>query len=308
MLHRRVNGHDMAFIALGEGAPLVCVHGSLCAWFAVRLPRMVVRAGAIVAAAPRDRAQPAALLPRALGRRRLGLHHRAACGGCDRLHRGAGRGHGRGIRAAGTSRSAWCSSGRTWCAGSCWPSLAVIWTCRWLRRARFRRRCARRRWRPQRRSQPAMSTGAWRGLSTRSTARVPGAPCRPTRSRNCVTTRTRCWVRSTSSVHRSRVPMPRRSGCRRCSWEAPTRQGRCRWCWGAGGACAGRARRDDPERQALHVRAGSHAVLRGGNGVPGGIAAKWGASVARCPPNRAYRLCSDSERLCVVIGTCHMAR
>ncbi len=30
MLHRRVNGHDMAFIALGEGAPLVCVHGSLC--------------------------------------------------------------------------------------------------------------------------------------------------------------------------------------------------------------------------------------------------------------------------------------
>src|ERR1700760_1405779 len=24
---------------------------------------------------------------------------------------------------------------------------------------------------------------------------------------------------------------------------------------------------------------------------------KWGASVARCPPNRAYRLCSDSERL-----------
>ena len=30
MLHRRVNGHDMAFIALGEGIPLVCVHGSLC--------------------------------------------------------------------------------------------------------------------------------------------------------------------------------------------------------------------------------------------------------------------------------------
>ena len=50
------------------------------------------------------------------------------------------------------------------------------------------------------------------------------------------------------------------------------------------------------------------AVLRGGDGVPGGMGAKWGASVARCPPNRAYRLCSDSERLCVVIGTCHMAR
>ena len=33
----------------------------------------------------------------------------------------------------------------------------------------------------------------------------------------------------------------------------------------------------------------------------------WGASVARCPPNRAYRLCSDSERH-VVIGTCDLAR
>jgi pimeloyl-ACP methyl ester carboxylesterase len=30
MLHRRVNGYDMAVIALGEGTPLVCVHGSLC--------------------------------------------------------------------------------------------------------------------------------------------------------------------------------------------------------------------------------------------------------------------------------------
>ena len=35
--------------------------------------------------------------------------------------------------------------------------------------------------------------------------------------------------------------------------------------------------------------------------------AEWGASVARCPPNRAYRLCSDSERL-IVIGTCVLAR
>jgi len=29
MLHRRVNGYDIAYIALGEGAPLVCVHGAL---------------------------------------------------------------------------------------------------------------------------------------------------------------------------------------------------------------------------------------------------------------------------------------
>ncbi len=29
MLHRRVNGYDMAYLELGEGVPLVCVHGSL---------------------------------------------------------------------------------------------------------------------------------------------------------------------------------------------------------------------------------------------------------------------------------------
>jgi pimeloyl-ACP methyl ester carboxylesterase len=30
MLHRRVNGYDMAYIEVGDGPPLVCVHGSLC--------------------------------------------------------------------------------------------------------------------------------------------------------------------------------------------------------------------------------------------------------------------------------------
>ena len=64
----------------------------LRAWHAVRLPRVVVRAGAIVAATPRGRAQPAAFLSRALGRRRFGLHYGAARGRRDRLHRGAGRG------------------------------------------------------------------------------------------------------------------------------------------------------------------------------------------------------------------------
>jgi esterase len=29
MLHQRVNGHDMAYIEVGQGTPLVCVHGSL---------------------------------------------------------------------------------------------------------------------------------------------------------------------------------------------------------------------------------------------------------------------------------------
>ena len=77
---------------------------------------------------------------------------------------------------------------------------------------------------------------------------------------------------------------------------------------GAGSAHSRGASRDHPERRAFHVRTGPAPVLPGSDGLPGGMRAKWGASVARCPPNRAYRLCSDSERLCVVIGTCHMAR
>jgi pimeloyl-ACP methyl ester carboxylesterase len=30
MLHQRVNGYDMAYVEMGQGEPLVCVHGSLC--------------------------------------------------------------------------------------------------------------------------------------------------------------------------------------------------------------------------------------------------------------------------------------
>jgi pimeloyl-ACP methyl ester carboxylesterase len=30
MLHQHINGCDMAYIEVGEGSPLVCVHGSLC--------------------------------------------------------------------------------------------------------------------------------------------------------------------------------------------------------------------------------------------------------------------------------------
>jgi esterase len=51
----RVNDHDMAYIEVGSGRPLVCVHGSLndfrC-WSAMLGPQ-----------APRDRAELAALLP-----------------------------------------------------------------------------------------------------------------------------------------------------------------------------------------------------------------------------------------------------
>jgi len=41
MLHRRVNGYDMAYIEVGAGSPLVCVHGSLGdfrVWFPVLGP------------------------------------------------------------------------------------------------------------------------------------------------------------------------------------------------------------------------------------------------------------------------------
>ena len=48
MLHCRVNGYDMAYLEVGEGTPLVCVHGTL-GDFRVWSPG----AGAVVAAAPR---------------------------------------------------------------------------------------------------------------------------------------------------------------------------------------------------------------------------------------------------------------
>src|SRR5215212_8708283 len=49
-----------------------------------------------------------------------------------------------------------------------------------------------------------------------------------------------------------------------------------------------------------HVREGARSS---GCAPSGGTPRrKWGASVARCPPDRAYRLCSDSECL-IVIGT-----
>jgi len=41
MLHKRVNGYDMAYVEMGDGPPLVCVHGSLCdfrAWVSVMGP------------------------------------------------------------------------------------------------------------------------------------------------------------------------------------------------------------------------------------------------------------------------------
>jgi hypothetical protein len=64
------------------------------------------------------------------------------------------------------------------------------------------------------------------------------------------------------------------------------------------GAGAGRYTRQEQRRQVIFENDPAQWKT-------GGV--KWGASVARCPPNRAYRLCSDSERL-IVIGTCRMAR
>lgn len=37
------------------------------------------------------------------------------------------------------------------------------------------------------------------------------------------------------------------------------------------------------------------------------MAKMWKASVARCFPDRAYRLCCDSEHLRIIVGTCKIS-
>lgn len=72
MLHQRVNGYDMAYIEVGQGKPLVCVHGSLCdfrLWSPVLGP--LSRRYCVIAPSLRR-------FPRALGWHRRGLHHRRA--------------------------------------------------------------------------------------------------------------------------------------------------------------------------------------------------------------------------------------
>ena len=73
MLHRRVNGYDMAYIEVGQGEPLVCVHGTLCDF---RIWSQVL--GPLFSQTPRDRAEPPAVFPRALGWHRGRLQHRPA--------------------------------------------------------------------------------------------------------------------------------------------------------------------------------------------------------------------------------------
>ena len=83
-----VNGYDIAYLDVGRGAdnspPLVLVHGTLGdfrTWNAVL--------GPAVEEAPRDCAEPAALLSGALGRGRQRLPDGAARRRRDRLHRKA---------------------------------------------------------------------------------------------------------------------------------------------------------------------------------------------------------------------------
>ncbi len=305
MLHRRVNGYDMAYIELGEGPPLVCVHGSLGdfrVWSSVLGP--LSRQHRVVSLSLRH------FFPEhwdGVGTGYTIAQHVAdVIGFIEALGDGPVdlMGHSRGGHIAFRvaqhrpdllRRVVLAEPGGDLDASLAPPGAAPPPMRGYHGGGRGEDRGGRRRW------------WRWRSSSTRSTARVPGALCPPTRSRNCATTRYTLLGQvneqrqpfTRADAEAIRVPTLFVGGARHAGVAADGAAG-------AGGACARRAGRDDPERHALHVRAGSGAVLRGGDGVPGGM--KWGASVARCPPNRAYRLCSDSEHLCVIIGTCHMAR
>ena len=112
-----VNGYDMAYLDVGQARapPLVCVHGSLNDF---RIWGCVL--GPLTTQHRADLRQPAAFLPRAVGRQRRHLFDRAACRRPDRLHRkaryGPGRPDGPFPRRAHLA-SASRSGGPTCCAG-----------------------------------------------------------------------------------------------------------------------------------------------------------------------------------------------
>ncbi len=83
-----VNGYDMAYLDVGQGAGNQPAAG-LRARLAVRFPDLVVGTRTADAQSSRDRAFVAAFLPRALGRRRRHLFDRPACRRRDRFHREA---------------------------------------------------------------------------------------------------------------------------------------------------------------------------------------------------------------------------
>ena len=78
MKHLRVNDYDMAYIEVGQGHS-----AGVRAWLAGRFPHLVSGAGPLVAHAPRDRAEPAPFLSRAMGWIGRPVHDRAARLGPD---------------------------------------------------------------------------------------------------------------------------------------------------------------------------------------------------------------------------------
>ena len=281
MLHRRVNGYDMAFIALGEGPPLVCVHGTLCdfrVWSCVLGP--LSRRHRVVALSLRH------FFPEhwdGVGSDYTMAQHVAdVIGFIEALGEGSVdlMGHSRGghiaFRVAQQRPDLLRRLVLAEPGGDLDASLAPPGTAPPPMRA------------------PAVAAaakiaagdvdGGLAGFIDAVTARAPGVSCRP---REAGTARQRehaagAGQRAAPAVHARR--------CRGDRGADAVRGGRgharvaAGGAAGAGGACAGRTGRDDRERQTLHVRAGPDAVLRGGDGVPGGIGSEVGGFCCPVPP------------------------
>jgi pimeloyl-ACP methyl ester carboxylesterase len=142
MQHLRVNDHDMAYLEVGGGTPLVCVHGSLCdfrIWSPVLGP--LSRQHRVIAVSMRhyfpehwDGAGPGFTMAQ---------HVADAIAFIEAL--GEGPVHLMGHSRGGHIAFRVAQHRPDLCAGWCWRNRAVIWMRRWLphRPGHRCRRCVR---------------------------------------------------------------------------------------------------------------------------------------------------------------------
>ena len=267
MLHCRVNGYDMAYRSWARAPPLVCVHGSLCdfrvwsrCWGRCRGGTAWSRSACGISFPSTGTASAPDYT--------IAQHVADVIGFIEALGDGTVdlMGHSRGghiaFRVAQQRPDLLRRVVLAEPGGDLDASLAPA-------RRGCRRRCARRRWRRGedrgRRCRRRLTV-----FIERSAARRLGACARHRESG----TARQCEHAAGSAQRAAPAFTPRR---RRGDPRADAVRGRRRHARvvaggaaGAGDACAGRTGRDDPDAKHFMFEAGPGAVLRGGDGVPGG--------------------------------------
>ena len=222
MLRLRANGYDMAYVEMGQGPPLVCVHGSLCdfrVWSCVLGPlsqRHRVIAVSLRHCFPEhwDGVGTDYNMPQHIADV-IAFLEALGAGPVDLL--GHSRGGHLAFRVAQQRPDLLRRLVLAEPGGDLDASLGADDAPLGAHVATAAEKIA-----------AGTSTAVWPVSSMRLKARVHGACCRPRRSRSCATTRARCSARSMISAGALPAPMLRRSACRHCSSVARTRRASCR--------------------------------------------------------------------------------